>query len=238
MINTTTNGTYFLDVNGDVKVGGNLTIAAGTATKSPIDFTAGALKTTTVAGDLEVDTNAYMYYSAQAASRGIVLTEQLITLTTAYTTPLGVANSLKQLFDTSTNGALTVVGNTTYFFECAFIITSMSASSGTFSFGFGGSATISSIAYICQGLKGGTTDAAAISNVRQVSTAQVIGLSLANNSTTGWAFIQGKIIITTGGTITPAFSLSVAAAAVNNAGAWFKLKPVGTNTVTTVGNWS
>jgi len=240
LINTTTNGTYFLDVNGDVNVTGKVSIAAGTATISPLDFTptSAVLKTTPQGGDVEVDANGQSYYTIQNSNRGVILTEQFITLTTAYTTPVGTSNVLKALFNSPTNGTLTVTGSTTYYFECYFTLTAMSATSGTFSFGLGGTATYSSGAYFSQGLKGAITASAALMSNQTNLVAAVIGSATANTQTVGYAYIKGKVVVSTGGTIIPSFSLSTAAAAVVGTNAFFRLTPVGINTVQSVGNWS
>ena len=217
-----------------------LKLGVGTSTITPISFTptGSVLNTSAVAGSMEVDSNGHPYYTQQASSRQIIECEQFITLTSPYTTPTGTNNTLKQLFNSVANGRLTVSGNTTYFFECYFTLSSMSNSSGTFSFGLAGTATYSSVSYFSQGLKGAITNTTPIMSNQNVATAAIVGSNTGNTTTTGYAFIKGKIIISTGGTIIPSFALSVAAAAIVGTNAYFRLIPVGTNTVTNVGNWS
>lgn len=238
-INLATDAGYKLDVGGLIRSQGHL-LTAGTASLAPLSFTptSAALKTTPAAGDFEVDANGNSYYTIQASNRGVVHTEQFITLTAAYTTPTGTAGTLKQLFNSTTNGALTVSGSTTYFFECYFTLSSMSATSGTFSFGLAGTATYSSVAYYSQGLKSAITNATPVMSNQTSAAAQVVGSNAGNTTTTGFAYIKGKIVISTGGTIIPSFALSVAAAAVVGNNSYFRLTPVGTNTVTNIGNWS
>ena len=58
-----------------------------------------------------------------------------------------------------------------------------------------------------------------------------------NAATSGFAEIQGRIRVSTGGTIIPLVTLSVAAAATVNADSFFEIYPVGSNTQTSEGNW-
>ena len=57
-------------------------------------------------------------------------------------------------------------------------------------------------------------------------------------SSVGAAVIRGVMRINAGGTIIPQVSLSIANAAVVQAGSFFRCWPVGTNTVASIGNWS
>lgn len=214
-----------------------LEIGAGTITKAPLGFTSGSLLTTADAGSVEFD-GKVLYMDAEASQRGVVNAEQFITLTANYTTAAGTANVLKQLFNTPAGGALTVAGSTTYFFECLFNLTTMSATSGTFAFGLGGTATYSSVLYIATANKTATTVQAA-ANITVGTVATVLTLISANTvTTTGYAYIKGKIVIGTGGTIIPSFALSTANAAVVQTGSYFRIVAVGSNTVNSIGNWA
>jgi hypothetical protein len=114
----------------------------------------------------------------------------------------------------------------------------MSATSGTFSFGLIGTATYASIAYYSQGLKGAITASAPLMSNQTAATAQIVGSATGNTTTTGYAYIRGKVVVSTGGTLIPAFALSVANAAVVGNNAYFRLTPVGINTAQSVGNWA
>ena len=216
------------------------TFGAGTAALAPIQFTltGAVLETSVDAGDLEADSNGFFYYTQQSLSRQIVDCEQFITLTSAYTTPTGTANVLKALFNSPTNGTLTVSGSTTYFFECFFTLTALSATSGTFSFGFGGTSTYTRSLWMATGLKAAITNSAAITSVYTVVTGSIVGSTTGNTTTTGYGYTRGKLVIGTGGTIIPSIAASTAAACVVGNDSYFRIVPVGINTVQSVGQWS
>ncbi len=50
--------------------------------------------------------------------------------------------------------------------------------------------------------------------------------------------ISGIINVSVTGTIIPQVSLGIAAAAVVGIGSYFRIRPIGNTTVTSVGNWS
>lgn len=221
--------------------GGTLTspliLAAGTTTNGtePLRLQSGPVVTSPTAGAIEYN-GVTMFSTPQTGNRGVAPSIHYITQTAAYTTPVGTSNTLKQLFNATTNGAMTSSANTTYFFECLVNISSMSGTS-TLQFGFLGGATFSSILYIATANKTALTVQAAVSTtVSTVKTATIITASTA--TATGYAYIQGKITVTTAGTIIPAFALSTAAAAVVNIGSYFKIWEAGVNTEVEIGNWT
>ena len=218
----------------DLKV--TLQPIAGTTTAAPLKFTSGTNLTTAEAGAMEYD-GKVGYFSGQASQRGVIEAPQFVILTGNYTTPAGTANTLKQAFNATTNGAITVAGSTTYMFECMLHITTMSATAGTLQFGFGGTAAYTRVNYLAIANKTADAVQTASSHTFGVAaTATVITAS--NTTTTGYALVRGTLVIGTGGTIIPSIALSQANAAVVLAGSYFKLTPIGINTVTTVGNWS
>jgi hypothetical protein len=214
----------------------NLTHATGTTALAPEVFTSGTNLTTAIAGAKEYDGKVF-YGTHESTNRGVDLTEQFIALTGNYTTAAGTANVLKQAFNVPANGTLTVAGNTTYFFECLLNVTTLSATSGNFQFGLGGTATYSRVQYIAIANKlAATVQTASSHTVGTVATATVI--TAANTTTTAYAFVQGIIVVGTGGTIIPSTAASVANAYVMLAGNYFRIRPIGLNTVQSVGTWT
>jgi hypothetical protein len=214
----------------------HLPLGTAAANTAPLKFTSGTVQTTAEAGTAEYDGKVF-YGTAEASQRGVMPNEQFVILTTNYTTPAGANNTLKQAFNTTTNGALTVAGNTTYLFECMLNIASMSATSGNLQFGIGGTAIKTRTNYVAIANKQALGVQTASSHTfGTVATAVVITAS--NTTQTGYAFIRGSLVIGTGGTIIPSIALSVANAAVIQAGSYFKLTPIGSNAVTQIGNWS
>jgi hypothetical protein len=218
---------------GDMTVGAKLNLGAGTATYAPLNFQAGTNLTTAVAGAAEYDGTVF-YATAQASSRQVIDTEQLITLTSPYT--LTSQTAAQKLFNASTNGALTVEAGTAYWFECFYSLSSMSASSGSFGFAFGGTATLTSQMWETEANKAALATAAAAQNT--VNTAANTAIATATTATTGWAKVWGKLRVNAAGTLIPQVSLGVAAAAVVGADSYFRIWPAGTSAVTSVGNWS
>ena len=163
-----------------------------------------------------------------------ILTTQWIRLSSTYT--LTSQTALQKLFNSTTNGAFTAASSTAYFFECVFDLSSMSATSGNFQFGFLGTATFTSISYMAIASKTALTAATAQNTTFKVATASV--LTSSNTTTTGHARISGIINVNAGGTIIPAVGLSIAAAAVVGINSRFSITPIGTNTQTSTGNFN
>ena len=199
--------------------------------------TSGAsLLTSAVAGAREVDANGIQYYTHATGERGVSLTEQFISLTSNYT--LTSQTAAQQAFNSTTSGQITVASSKSYYIEGFFALSSLSASSGTFGFALGGTATFTSLGWFSNTVKPGafTSNAGWVSSYN--TTTANTSLVTANTSTFGMVWIRGIVRVNAGGTIIPEISLGVAAAAVVNTNSWFKLIPVGTNTVTNVGNWN
>jgi hypothetical protein len=200
---------------------------------SQLVLTADVLGTTT-AGALEYD-GAALYATPTSAQRGVVNTEQFILLQSPYT--LVSQTAAQAMFNVPTNGQVTLTTGT-YQFDCFYSLSSMSSSSGSFGFAFGGSATISQT-WMATARKSALTDTATTNpSVTSYNTAANTGLTAANTVTTGFARVNGVVIVTVAGTLIPQISLGVAAAAAVGTGSYFRISPLGTTTVTSVGNWS
>ena len=165
--------------------------------------------------------------------------EQFVELTTPYTLASGTA--LQKLFNATTNGTITVQAATTYFFECDFDLATMATGSGNFSFGFGGTATLTSVKYMAWSVKAAnlTTPVAPQVVMGTAATALALVSNTSTSQQTGMARIRGTIRVNAAGTLIPqvALGVSTTTAAVGT-NSYFRLRPVGSNTVTTVGNWT
>lgn len=219
---------------GALSISSGMTLAGGTATVAPLTFVSGTSLTTPGAGALEYDGSIF-YASPKASNRGLMKTVYVASLSSTYT--LASQTAAQKLFNTSTNGAITLdVG--TYWFECSFTLTSMSASSGSFGFALGGTATKSE-GWQANAMKVATLSSSANTTNLTYQTGAQTALVTANTNTSGFAYIEGFIRITVAGTIIPQVSLGVAAAAVVGANSYFKIVPVsGSATGTNIGNWS
>ena len=213
---------------------GTLSLAAGTATTAPLKFVAGVNLSTATAGATEYD-GAVFYGTTAANSRGIWPIEHFMVLTSTNT--LSSTTNTQPIFDGgggTTNGAITLpIG--TYFFECAFSLTSLSSSSGSFGFEFGGTATISQ-SWRSSAAKP-TALATATAMEQTFSTAMNSALTTANTNTVGMAYINGVLRVTVAGTVIPQVLLGVASAAVVGINSYFRAYQVGNSSAAYVGNW-
>lgn len=200
---------------------------------SQLILTADALVTTPTSGGIEYDGLA-LYATPTSGQRGVITTEQIALLQSPYT--LTSQTAAQRLFNISTNGALTLTTGT-YGFDCFFSLSSMSASSGSFGFAFGGTSTLTQY-WWATAQKGTATLATATATQTTYNIAANTALATASTNTVGYAQISGIIDITVAGTLIPQVSLGVAAAAVVGAGSYFRLRPIGSTIVTSVGNWS
>lgn len=200
---------------------------------SQIVLTADALTTPATTGAVEYDGLA-MYATPASLQRGVMLTDQIILQQATYT--LTSTTSAQKLFNATTNGAVTLAAGT-YAFDCAFSLSSMSATSGSFGFALGGGATFTQY-WWADAQKGTATLATATATQTTYNIAANTTLATASVNTVGYAKINGNIVVTVGGTIIPQVSLGIAAAAVVGVGSYFRIRPYGSSSVTYVGNWS
>ena len=186
-------------------------------------------------------TNTYpLVTTATNAPRGAVTdTEQFVCLSGTYT--LSSTTSTQKLFNATANGALTVAGSTTYFFECQFSLSSMSGTSGNTKFDVlgAGSASLTSTAWSAVGMDATTPGtAAAVGGSFTSSNVSSGDIVTAATGTGLYATIKGVLRVNAGGTIIPSVGLTTAAAAIVGVNSFFRCWPIGSNTVTNVGNWS
>lgn len=244
--------TVYFDANGNIGVGitadgsSNIQIKAGTATTAPIELTssAGTVMTSPDDGSIEYDGVAF-YAVPIASSRGVLLSEHFVARTGAKT--MTSNTSLQAIFGGGTggltNGALSVGGSTSYFFEASINVNTMSATSGNMGFSIvgAGTATFTSAAWHSFGFDSSTQNtpsATGYGGLWSSANAETGNIVLAGIGTACSVFIKGIFRINAAGTIIPSIQLTTANAAVIGANTWFKCYPVGTNTAVSVGNWS
>lgn len=200
---------------------------------SQIVLTSDTLVTTPTAGSYEYD-GAAMYATTTALQRGIISTDQLVIQQAAYT--LTSQTAAQKLFNVVASGQVTLSAGT-YSFECFFSLSSMSGTSGSFGFALGGTATFTQY-WWADAQKGTATVSTATATQSTYNTAANTALATASVNTVGYAKIGGTIVVTVAGTVIPQVSLGVAAAAVVGIGSYFRIRPVGSTSVVSVGNWS
>ena len=205
---------------------------------SQIVLTADALTASPAPGAFEYDGTA-AYVTPTTAQRGVILSDQIIIQQSVYT--LTSQTAAQKLFNATTNGQVTLTAGT-YWFECFFSLSSMNTVTGnSFGFALGGTATITQ-SWVATARKSAFTDTSGAppTNPAYVTynTTANTGLTATNTVATGFARVIGTVIVTVGGTLIPQVSLTVAAAAVVGVGSYFLIRPYGTSSVSTVGNWS
>jgi hypothetical protein len=211
-----------------------LTLTAGSTTVAPLKLTSGTNLTTPAAGAMEYD-GVVPYFTPVASTRAVLVNEQFCTLTSAYT--LTSQTGAQKLFNSSSNGAVTLpVG--TFFFECFFSLSALNTgTSSIFGFALGiGTGTIS--AQLWESEASAAALATPVTPYVTVNTAANVALTAASTAGVGWAKITGKFRVSGAGTIIPQVSLNTAAAAVVGVDSYFRVWLDGLNTVNTVGNWS
>jgi hypothetical protein len=211
----------------------NAALSAGTTTAAPLNLTSGTNLTTATAGAMEYDGTVF-YATPTASQRGVIMAEQIILLQAAYT--LTSQTAAQALFNTPAGGQVTLTTGT-YEFECFYSLSAMSSTSGSFGFALGGTATKTQF-FWSLAQKGAAAAATATATQSTYNVAANTTLATASVNTVGYANISGIINVSASGTVIPQVSLGVAAAAVVGIGAYFRIRPIGSTTVTSVGNWS
>lgn len=219
----------------------SVTINAGSATVTPLTLTAGTVNTTPVAGGIEYDGKVF-YADLAANDRSLIVGEYFIYAQAAITL---LSQTAAQPAFVGTGGVLTLGEITlptgTYEFDSAFNISGISATSG----GFGFSITATSPAVIGQQSWEAYANKATLATPAawqsSWNTAASTELVTATTATVGFARIRGSFTITTAGPIVPNLSFTTITGAptpIVGVGSYFRVNPLGSATVTFIGNWS
>jgi hypothetical protein len=220
----------------------------GTSTQAPLVFTPGSLVTANVSapvgGSIEYD-GVVFYGTPTAVQRGVIPAEQFIVLASNYTANNSAA--AQQVFNSPAAGSITLAASTTYFFEGQYIIQrSLGTTAHTFGVLFATGGTLTSIAYTAE--VSNQTSASVITPSVQTSSriynTAVTESTLTSSSSTQYeditVYIRGTVRTNSGGTFTPQMKYSTAPGGAPTvlANSFFRMTPVGTSSVASVGNWS
>ena len=241
-------GGNITSVAGQISTGGNVTggnvvgfvrPTTGTAAQAPIRLTAGTNVSSPVGGAIEYD-GVVLYATATDGDRGVLATEQFIALVSDYIATDSA--SAQKVFDSPTNGAITLDAATTYMMEGVYYITrGLGSNSHTLGvlFALGGSLT--SITYTADTTSTATYALGAVSRFYN-TTASLLTVTAASTSTTEniTVTIKGMVRTNAAGTFTPQIQYSSAPGGAPTIlkNSYFKMTPVGNSTVASVGNWS
>lgn len=215
-----------------------ITLSAGSTTRAPIVLTAGTNQTTAGAGTTEYDGKAF-YDTAQASGRGLRRICHFSALSADF---VGTdVNTAQPFFDT-TQDVITLNAATSYEFEMQI---SMSRSAGTnahtIGILFGGTATLNSIGYVAESTTTTGNVLGAASKITGDAATAVTVTPSDNNATENNTFlVKGIVRVNAAGTFIPQFIYSAApgGAPTIRANSFIKFFPLGSNTVTFVGNWA
>lgn len=226
-----------VSITGTLGVSSTVTLATGTTSIAPLNLPAGTVKTTVAAGDMEHDGKVF-YLSSAASSRQAVSAVQFVTNVSAVA--LSNSSTSAQNVFPSANDTLTLQGSTTYRFN-ALIWVSKGTTGSTTNFGFGGTATFTSIMIHYQGFEGNTVTAFTGQSRGVNITASAAAVSSSTNTFTNNLFrLEGTMRVNSGGTIIPqiTFSAGPGGTCQVEPNSFFEIRPLGSDTVAAVGNWA
>jgi hypothetical protein len=211
----------------------------GTSLVPPITFTAGTNMSSVAAGAVEYDGTVF-YGTPTASQRGVLSTMPFICLSGDYLA--SDAATAQKVFNSPSNGSITLPGATAFMFEAVYFITrAAGGTSHTFATLFGGTATLTSITYVAETTSTASNILGTISRI--IGTAATATVCTAASTATNEVItvtLRGALRTNSGGTFIPQFQYSAAPGGaptiVKNS--YFRLIPVGTSSVNSVGNWS
>ena len=227
-----------------------LTPPAGTSSTAPVTLAAGSLLTTPVAGTMEKDASVFYATPTEGSSgaqRAVISTPHFITVPTGGRT-LTQNTSAQSVFNNPTNGSIQLDATTTYEIEGLYVITNTAAPSVdhyiNVLFGIGGS--LVSINYLADvTTSSGSPSAGATTVSRSHSTVTTAVQITPSNTTTSnetvTVHLRGIVRTNAAGTFTPQIQYGNNAptgTSVVTADSWFRIAPLGTSGVVSVGNWS
>jgi len=212
---------------------------AGTSLTPSMTFTAGGLTSVVNAGAIEYDGTVF-YTTPVASQRGVLPSIPFVCLQSDY---VGLNSAAAQkVFNVPANGAITLPGATAYLFEAMYYITrSAGTTSHTTAVSFGGTATLTSITYLAEACTSTTNVLGAVNRIIGTAVgAVVVTGAVATTTEVITIKLTGALRTNAGGTLIPQFQFSAipggAPTVLRNS--YFRLTPVGTSSVTSVGNWS
>ena len=241
-------GGNITSVAGQISTGGNVTGAnvagfirptTGTASQAPVRFASGTNTSTPTAGSMEYD-GVVFYGTATASNRGVLPAEQFIALANDYTA--NDSASAQKVFNSPTNGAITLDAATTYMFEGVYYITrALGSTSHTLSTLFALGGTLTSITYTADATSTTGNVLSAVSRIYGTSPTALVVTGASTSTTENITVVlKGMVRTNTAGTFTPQIQYSAAPGGSPTIlkNSYFKLVPLGTSSVASVGNWT
>lgn len=212
---------------------------AGTSLTPSMTFTAGGLTSIAGSGTIEYDGTVF-YTSPTSSQRGVLPSMPFVCLQSDYVALNSAA--AQKVFDTPSSGSITLPSSTTYMFEALYFISrSAGTTSHTTAVLFGGTATLNSITYLAEASTSTTNVLGAVNRIIGTGVGAVVVTGAVSTSTEIITIkLTGTLRTNASGTIIPQFQFSAipggAPTVLRNS--YFRLTPMGTSSVTSVGNWA
>lgn len=164
----------------------------------------------------------------------------LISQTSGYS-PAFTATTANQVFNATTNGTITLPAATSYQFDFTYLITNTGTTSHTWATQFGGSASLTSIAYRVQSISTVGNVLGAVSQIYATSNGVTV-VTAASTSATENLIISGSGIvrINAAGTFIPQLQTSATPGGTQTilTNSFFRMSPFASNTVGFMGPWT
>lgn len=233
---TITHSTGKLTFGGSTANGVGIVLPAGGTSVGPMQMTTGPLLTAAVAGGFEYLTNT-VYVSPSASSRGILPATHFASNVGDFTMTYAAGAGFPWL--QAANDTLTLIANTTYFFE-GLIKMTHGTTTHTTSMLFAGTWTVGSILYETE-IWTGNDDAISTTPSHKTTTAAT---STVLNATAGTAAtvikFSGVLRVTTAGTLIPQVAMSAdpTGTILCKTNSYFRIWAAGSDTNAATGNWA
>jgi len=229
------------EISNGANLKGNLLLAAGTTSLSPLTFQSGTNLTSATAGAMEYD--GKVLYSTPNATAGRGISPSMM----YYRLDSGKAganvNTTQRVFGVG----ITLPASTVYAFDAMYLFQKPGGTtSHTFSLDFGGTATINNIQYQAfRNSEAGTLTSDYITGTStifaQSAASFITGSSSSSATITMQFFLKGTVSINASGTFIPEYTLSAApgGAYQTMTGSYFAIWPIGAaGANTSVGAWA
>lgn len=216
-------------------------LAAGSTSVAPLNYTSGTNLTTPAAGAVEYDGKVF-YSTENASNRGVSPSVHFLSINANQAGTNGTG--AQTWFPGGGATQITLPASTSYLVEGMLaMVKSAGTTNHTIAIGYGGTATITSIAlqywYAFAASSSFLTVNPTSHFVTSASSA-VLTTGITNTDEVFQIHVNGILRVNGAGTFIPQYTLSAApgGAYTTQINSYFILYPLGTNTVLNVGNWS
>lgn len=210
----------------------------GTTALAPAIVPVGTLITAPITGAIEHDGTSFYSTPDTAAVSGRAVSEDSHLVCQSATGALASQNTVQKIFATPTTGALTVAAGTTYLID-ALILLNCGTVTHTTAFGFGGTASITSVMFETEFINAVAGTLVTPQSARFITIAGGV-MNATSILASGHFRVKGVVRINAGGTLIPQITFSSAPTGTNTVGinSFLKLTPIGSGTVNQIGAWA